>query len=105
MNLLNNAWLPFRLKNGEEKYLPIDQITDPEIIDFALPRADFQGAAYQFTIGLLQTVFAPKNAKTWRQHYSTPPSSDDLSIAFKDIEHAFNFIGDGPLFMQDFDLC
>jgi hypothetical protein len=24
-------------------------------MDFALPRADFQGAAYQFAIGLLQT--------------------------------------------------
>ncbi len=104
MNLLNNAWLPFRLKNGEEKNLPIDQITDPDIIDLALPRADFQGAAYQFIIGILQTVFAPKNAKVWRQHYSTPPSSDELSIVFKNIEHAFNLIGDGPLFMQDFDL-
>lgn len=103
MNLVKDAWLPFKLRSGDEEVLPLSIICDPEVVDFALPRADFQGAAYQFAIGLLQTVFAPNDRFDWQDLYIKPPSPEELQIAFDRAEHAFNVTGEGPLFMQDFD--
>ncbi len=103
MNLLQDPWLTFRLKDGTEQTLPMAAIARPDVVDFALPRVDFQGAAYQFAIGILQTVFAPKNQLEWHDLYEQPPSEDTLQEAFDRAAHAFNCTGDGPLFMQDFD--
>lgn len=104
MNLVQNPWLPFKMQDGSEKVLPVSAIGDPEVIDFALPRADFQGAAYQFAIGLLQTVFAPEDHNDWHDLYEQPPALEKLQSSFDRVAHAFNCLGDGPLFMQDFDL-
>lgn len=103
MNLVQDPWLPFRLKDGTEKTLKMSAIADPNVIDFALPRADFQGAAYQFAIGLLQTVFAPEDKYQWHDLYDKAPEESKLQGEFNKAAHAFNCIGDGPLFMQDFD--
>ena len=103
MNLLHAPWLPFRLRNGDQEWRQLIAITDPDIVDFALPRADFQGAAYQLVIGILQTAFAPKDKKQWHQYYAHQPTNDELKLAFNTIEHAFELTGDGPLFMQDHD--
>ncbi|ETS29557.1 type I-E CRISPR-associated protein Cse1/CasA [Photorhabdus temperata] len=103
MNLVQDPWLPFRLRDGSEKVLPINAICDHDVMDFALPRADFQGAACQFAIGLLQTVFAPEDQYQWHSLYETSPDKKALQQAFDKAEHAFNITGTGPLFMQDFD--
>lgn len=102
-NLIRDKWLPFKLKDGTEQTLPILAICREDVVDFALPRADFQGAAYQFAIGLLQTVFAPEDEIEWHEYYDEPPRVDELLEAFNQVIHAFNVEGDGPLFMQDFD--
>lgn len=102
MNIINQPWLPFRFRDGEIKTLPISAISHPDIIDFSLNRADFKGAAYQFAIGLLQTIFAPEDEDEWEEYFETPPSSKKLQSAFDKVAHAFNIMGDGPLFMQDF---
>jgi CRISPR system Cascade subunit CasA len=103
MNLINDKWLTYRLKDGTEQKLPMSAICRADVIDFALPRADFQGAAYQFAIGLLQTVFAPEDELEWHDFYEQPPSADVLQTAFHEVQHAFNVAGDSPLFMQDYD--
>ncbi|HID7803060.1 TPA: type I-E CRISPR-associated protein Cse1/CasA [Proteus mirabilis] len=102
MNIIKQPWLPFRFSNGKIETLPISAISDPNIFDFALNRADFQGAAYQFAIGLLQTIFAPEDEDEWETYFASPPSSKKLQSAFDKVAHAFNIMGDGPLFMQDF---
>ncbi|PAV24463.1 hypothetical protein CF392_16135 [Tamilnaduibacter salinus] len=56
MNLLTDPWLPFKRRDGRQEYRPVTAMVDPDVIDLALPRSDFQGAAYQFLIGLLQTT-------------------------------------------------
>lgn len=107
MNLLREPWLLFNVLQPDgritEQTLPITAITKPEVIDFTLPRADFQGAAYQFAIGLLQTCFAPDDEFEWEDNYLESPTEEVLQKAFSKAEHAFNATGDGPLFMQDFD--
>ncbi|OTA20229.1 type I-E CRISPR-associated protein Cse1/CasA [Xenorhabdus beddingii] len=103
MNLVKDAWLIFRMRDGSEEKRPLAAICDPAVMDFALPRADFQGAAYQLAIGLLQTVFAPEDKYEWQDFYEQAPKQADLQTQFNLVEHAFNLTGDGPLFMQDFD--
>lgn len=101
MNLITDLWLSYRFKDGGEQQLPFSAIVDPNIVDFALPRADFYGAAYQFTIGLLQTVMAPEDSHDWHTLYLQPPSKDALARYTQQVAHAFELDGDGPRFMQD----
>ncbi|ATJ84517.1 type I-E CRISPR-associated protein Cse1/CasA [Halomonas beimenensis] len=103
MNLLNDPWLPFRTKEGVTIYRPPTAMADPEVVDLALPRADFQGAAYQFLIGLLQTALPPQDHGDWLDRFIEPPGVDELATAFAPFADAFELDGDGPRFMQDLD--
>ncbi|MDH2291578.1 type I-E CRISPR-associated protein Cse1/CasA [Cobetia sp. 10Alg 146] len=103
MNLLKDPWLPFRTRGGSIAYRSPSAISDPNIVDLALPRADFQGAAYQFLIGLLQTVYPPQDYGEWVDRSIEPPGGEALDEAFVPFAQAFEFQGDGPRFMQDLD--
>lgn len=109
MNLIHDAWIPVRRKNGEKLKIAPWEITDDigtnkEIAELAAPRPDFNGALIQFIIGLLQTTCAPQNIGEWHNWFNTPPNSEKLKEKFKLIERAFNLDGDGPRFMQDLTL-
>lgn len=101
MNLLSDPWLPFKSQNGEIAYRPVSAIASPAVVDLALPRADFQGAAYQFLIGLLQTAYAPATIDEWMDRFQAPPSSEQLGEAFSRFKGCFELEGSSPLFMQD----
>jgi len=103
MNLLSEPWLPFRTRDGAIDYRPPRAVADSEIVDLALPRADFQGAAYQFLIGLLQTALPPEDYGDWLDRFLEPPGVDELEAAFAPFAAAFEIDGDGPRFMQDLD--
>ncbi|MBU4304877.1 MAG: type I-E CRISPR-associated protein Cse1/CasA [Candidatus Omnitrophica bacterium] len=109
MNLINDVWIPVRRKNGEKIKIAPGQITeaigtDKEITELAAVRPDFNGALIQFLIGLLQTTCAPKGNSDWLEWLNNPPLADELKSKFAPIAFAFNLDGDGPRFMQDFDL-
>ncbi|OJT01171.1 type I-E CRISPR-associated protein Cse1/CasA [Marinobacter nauticus] len=103
MNLLLDPWLPFERRGGSLEYLPVTRMVSPDVFGLALPRADFQGAAYQFLIGLLQTAFAPSDIDQWMEYYKNPPSEQQLTEAFSSFQPCFELNGPGPCFMQDFD--
>lgn len=104
MNLLEDPWIPFRKRSGEIEYLPILAIISPEVVDLALPRADFQGAAYQLLIGLLQTAYAPESVDDWMDAFQSPPNETELASSLEKFQPSFELNeGDGPLFMQDYD--
>lgn len=103
MNLLTADWLPFRHRDRGIEYRPPSTLADPDVLDLALPRADFQGAAWQFLIALLQTVMTPKDTDAWLDHYQHPPSVAELEAAMAPFAQAFELDGDGPRFMQDLD--
>lgn len=106
MNLLVSPWLPVICSNGEAKTISLADIGDPSITNLNLPRADFQGAAYQLIIGVLQTVLAPEDSKSWLARFDSPFSAEEFAKAFSQIEHAFNLVGEkpeSPVFMQDLD--
>lgn len=104
LNLCNDPWLPFRLASGETVELSLRELGRDDIRDIVMPRQDFYGAAWQFLIGILQTVFAPSNEDEWLARYENPPSLEELAKALGRVEHAFELFDEGPCFMQDFDV-
>jgi len=103
VNVLSNPWLPFRTREETIVYRSPSALADPDIIDLALPRADFQGAAYQFLLGLVQTALPPQDHGDWLDRFIEPPSIAELEADFAPFVAAFELDGEGPRFMQDLD--
>ena len=106
MNLINDPWIPVIRQNNSRKLVKIApwQIveTDNPVVDIAAPRADFQGALYQFLIGLLQTTFAPEDQDEWNEFWVAPPSKEQLRQSFAKYEKVFDItFEEGTAFMQD----
>jgi len=106
MNLITDPWIPVIRKNGKDTIMPWQIAeTENQVIEINAPRPDFQGALYQFLIGLLQTCFAPEDEEEWKEYWDNFPELDELKDAFGNVEDAFNLDNpDGPAFMQDYDL-
>lgn len=102
-SLLTTPWLPVRYKDGTTgKLAPVD-LADENVVDIAAPRADLQGAAWQFLLGLLQTSFAPKDQRRWDDIWEDGLEAEKLREALLSLDHAFQFGPDSPSFMQDFE--
>jgi CRISPR system Cascade subunit CasA len=80
-------------------------MNDSVVIDLGELRPDFQAAAYQFLIGLIQTTFAPEDRDVWRERLGTPPSREALERAFAPVRDAFHLENPGgPAFLQDLNI-
>lgn len=104
MNLIHDAWLPVIRDSGKKDKIAPWQITEEEdpVIEMNAPRPDFQGALYQFLIGLLQTCFAPADHDEWLDYWESPPDYKVLQGAFLLMAPAFELQNkSGPSFMQD----
>lgn len=104
MNLLNEAWIPVRRKNGIQDWIAPWQINEPDIVALDARRPDFNGALVQFLIGLVQTTTPMNSDGEWQRWYDAPPSAETLKDWFRSVINAFEFDGDGARFMQDFSL-
>jgi len=107
MNLMTDKWIPVIRNDGTHDTIMPWQIAEFEnpVIEINAPRPDFQGALYQFLIGLLQTCFAPEDEDEWLEHWEESPSPEEIEQAFEKVETAFELYNpDGPAFMQDFSL-
>ena len=107
MNLLIEDWLKTTRQDGTPCHIAPWQIveTNNPVIDLTAPRLDFQGALYQFLIGLLQTTFAPEDQEDWLAYWEQPPSAEQFQQALTEFQPSFELDSpDGPAFMQDFDL-
>lgn len=107
-NLIDAEWIPVRRKDGTRQIITPWQITSDyesnPVVSVDTPRPDFNGAMIQFFIGLVQTAMPPKDDREWRNWLVKPPANEELKTNLAKVSHAFNFDGDGPRFMQDFDL-
>ena len=107
MNLIKDKWIPVIREDETQDTISPFQISeiDNPVIEINAPRPDFQGALYQFLIGLLQTCLAPADEDDWLEFWNEFPKIPDVKIAFNRVADAFElFNPDGPAFMQDFDL-
>lgn len=104
MNLIKNAWIPVVRANSGKGVIAPWQIAEQEdpVMELATSRPDFQGAMYQFLIGLLQTGFAPEDQDEWLEYWDKPPDVDLLRTRLEALSVAFEFDNPGgPAFMQD----
>jgi CRISPR system Cascade subunit CasA len=104
LKLLHDKWIK-AIVDGQAKPIAVGDIINESVTDLAFTRLDFNGAIYQFLIGLLQSTMAPKNVKGWAELYLKPPSVEQLQQAFAQYADAFELLPDeGPAFMQDLTL-
>ena len=102
-SLLSAKWLPVIYRDGSRgKIAPMD-LADENILELVLPRPDFQGAAWQFLLGLLQTTLAPKDSEGWEDIWEEGLTPAMIKAAFTPLEALFYFGPDTPSFMQDFE--
>ncbi|MGW6163755.1 type I-E CRISPR-associated protein Cse1/CasA, partial [Bacillus altitudinis] len=100
-SLLTEPWLPAITRSGQRKKISPRQLSDDDIVELAYPRADFQGGAYQFLIGLLQTAYAPEDEDGWKDIWREGLDSDDWRQALESIADAMQFGPQKPAFLQD----
>ncbi len=104
MNLLEEPWIPVQRRDGSRDRVTPASLSQPDIVAFDAPRADFNGALAQFMIGLLQTSTPVQSIIAWRRLLQTPPDAATLAEWFAPHAAAFTLDGPGARFMQDFDL-
>ncbi len=106
-NLIDEQWIPVKRRDGSSEMIAPHEITkdfiENPVLSLDAPRPDFNGALIQFLIGLIQTVAAPINGKTWRTRLVEPPSPDELREKFITVRHVFELGGEGSRFLQDFE--
>lgn len=108
MNLITDPWIPVIRQNGPDTITPWQIVeTDNPVMEINAPRTDFQGALYQFLIGLLQTCFAPEDEDEWFGYWEKAPKAIELKGVFEkeELVKAFDLVNPGgPAFMQDYNL-
>ena len=114
MNLIRDPWLLVRTADGTTTLAAPWQITSLHDIDVAalsMMRPEFNGAAIQFLIGLLQTAVArqisPLDVVTiedWFDLFEQPPEPEVLAAALEPFAPAFELLGDISRFLQDLEL-
>ncbi len=107
MNLITDAWIPIIRASGKKEPISPWQIaeqSDP-VMELNAPRPDFQGALYQFLIGLLQSCFAPADHDEWLNYWANVPDGATLQAKFINMATAFELNDQkGSSFMQDLNL-
>lgn len=100
-NLISHIWIPVRMKNGEKRVIRPADIADPEIDRIEGERPDLNAACLEFLIALVAQVDPPRDLADWQARRGQKPAR--FTSALNAIAPAFNLIGSGPLFMQDFE--
>jgi CRISPR system Cascade subunit CasA len=100
------AWIPYLRANGLLEWGSPARLTDgistgDPIVALATSRPDFDGALHEFLIGLLALALAPADEDEWLARWHTPPTPDELRVAFESLPPAFACDGDGPRVFQD----
>lgn len=108
VNLIQEKWIPVFRDDRTRVSIAPWQITEDykknPVLWLDAQRADFNGALVQLMIGLVQTALPPSNDREWFRRFESPPLPEELRERFIAYGHAFELDGDGPRFMQDFDL-
>ncbi len=102
-SLAAEPWLPVATKNGKRIFIPIRDISRPDLLRIDTGRADCDISLTEFLIGLLAISMGPSGVRDWVKRYDTPPSPDEIDEAIKPFADALALDGDGPRFFQDLD--
>lgn len=99
LNLITDPWIPVHRTDGWDVIRP-DQIAEPEVLFPDWPRADLNLACLELLIGLVYLANPPRDADDWN---TRQPDSRALRDALAPLAPAFDLLGEGPRFLQDFN--
>ena len=102
LNLMNDAWIMVRREGGPDVIRP-DQIVEDDVLHSDWPRPDLNLACLELLVGLVYMAAPPTDARDWRDGFDNWPRPETLRQCFRCYADAFNLLGDGPRFLQDFD--
>ncbi len=98
LNLILDPWIPVVRRKGPDVIRP-DQMAEPDIIRLAWPRPDLNLACHELLIGLVYLSCPPINLDARRIR----PDPHSLRSALLPLATAFNLMGSGPRFLQDWE--
>ena len=99
LNLISDPWIPVRRRSGPDIIRP-DQIAEPDVLFPDWPRPDLNLACLELLIGLVYIAAPPESGADWTGRAPDPVA---LRAALAPLAPAFNLLGDGPRFMQDYE--
>lgn len=100
LNLITDAWIPVVDIAGTRRVIAPWQMADTSIQRPDWPRADLNIACLELLIGLVFLADPPEDIDDWEDRQAPDPQR--LRNRLEAYAPAFNLIGDGPLFLQDF---
>lgn len=103
MDLITEQWLPITTFSGVKKKIAICDLLDNDILDVAYPRADFQGAAWQLLIGILQCCVAPEEDEEWAEVWQSGIDTKVWQQRLETIRPAMQFGAQKPAFLQSYE--
>ena len=98
LNLISDPWIPVRRHSGPDVIRP-DQVAEGNVERFNWPRPDLNLACHELLIGLTYIACPPED----ESDRLSPPDQSALRAALAPLAPAFNLLGEGPLFLQDWD--
>ncbi|MCY4302263.1 MAG: type I-E CRISPR-associated protein Cse1/CasA [Aestuariivita sp.] len=101
LNLISDPWIPVHCSDGLSVVRP-DQIADSDVLEFAWPRPDLNLACYELMIGLTYLACPPEPGPE-EEIFQTPPDHATFRDGLAHLAPAFELLGDGPRFLQDFE--
>lgn len=99
LNLVNDAWIPVRRKDGSRAVIAPWQVADDSLAFPDWPRPDLNIACLELLIGLVFLADPPRDAEDWEDRQS--PDPDRLRDRLAPFAPAFELMGKGPRFCQD----
>ena len=99
LNLISDAWIPVRRKDGGRAVIAPWQMADDSLAFPDWPRPDLNIACLELMIGLVFLADPPAGLRDWRARQG--PDPDRLREKLAPFAPAFELMGDGPRFCQD----
>lgn len=99
LNLIEDAWIPVVSKDGGRRVIAPWQMADADLLRPDWPRADLNVACLELLIGLLLLADPPEDIDDWDERQT--PDPERLRARLAPFAPAFNLLGDGPRFLQD----
>ncbi|TKD12523.1 type I-E CRISPR-associated protein Cse1/CasA [Rhodobacter capsulatus] len=100
LNLIEDPWIAVRCRDGSRRTITPWQMALPEIVAPDWHRPDFDIACLELLIGLVFLADPPADVTDWKRRRSADPAR--LRERLAAFAPAFNLLGEGPCFLQDF---
>ena len=99
LNLISDPWIPIVRRSGRDTIRP-DQLAEPDVLRPDWPRPDLNLGCLELLIGLVYLAHPPESD----DDRANPPDAVALRDAMAPLTPAFDLLGEGPRFLQDFEL-